>query len=56
MTLQELTSRLQGLCHDGFSLYDVTVVVSNVEHDVGDLRLFLNSEEDSVEVRLGGGK
>lgn len=58
MTLQELTTRLQALCHDGWSLNEVEFLICGElsRFEAGDVKLILKSESAAggeICVKLG---
>ena len=54
MRLNEVTVRLQELCHDGYSLNKVRIRIWNREFDLEDIVLLLESENAmyTTEVKL----
>ena len=46
MTLGELTTRLQTLCHDGWATHPVGIKVLDAHYDIGEvLKIYVGNEE-----------
>lgn len=54
MTLQELTCRLQSLCHDGYSMSEIKARVGEHECSINDVVFLLENEmlKNPIEIKL----